>query len=130
MILYNLVQYLVDQALGTQIVADVLTEKSETEAVLISQSGGTPEHYYDRTDWRFQALSRSKNPVDAQEACELVYVKLKNRFGLVLPVVTIDAIVYPAVTTYQISPIQAPSGIGADQENLYMWVFNFLVTTT
>ena len=130
MILYNVIKHLVDQSLGHTIVAGALTEKSAADCIAITQSGGDPEHYYDRTDWRFQVLSRASNDILAQTQCFAVYDELKNRFGLILPAKTVDSVVYPAVTTFQISPIQAPSGIGVDQANLFLWVYNFLVTTT
>lgn len=129
-ILNNLVQYLRDRALGITIVADVLTEESPINCVVISQSGGSPDHFYPRTDWRFQVLSRARASTDAKAACEKVYVVLKNKWDLVFPAVTVDGVVYPTVTGNQVSPIQTPAGIGADQANLFMWVFNLMVVTT
>jgi hypothetical protein len=128
--LNNLVQYLINQSLDLVFVADALTEQSPKECVLVSQSGGTPAHFHQRTDWTVQILSRAETSIVAKRACERVYDVLKNKFCLVLPAVTVDKVAYPAVTAYQVSPIQAPAGIGADQANLFMWVFNTMITTT
>lgn len=128
--IYNLVEYLRTQLTTIKFVANGWTKESPQASVLVMQSGGEPDHYYERTDWRAQLMSRNKNSDLAKIEIEAVYNKLKNRFHLLLPAVTVNKIVYAAIQTYQISPIQAPGFLGADEANLLMWSFNILVTTT
>jgi len=128
--IYNLVNYLATQLTSLIFIADSWSVDSAKESILIKQTGGEPKHWYDRTDWTVQILSRAASSVDAKKNIELVYAKLKNRFGLTLPQVTVNGEVFSAVIAYQISPMQAPSSIGADDINLEMWSFNVTITTT
>ena len=91
-------------------------KESPDTCICINDSGGTPSHTHNRTDHLVQVLSRSRDKVKAKEASSSVYEKLKNVFSLILPVTTINGVVYPAVKTWQISPMQSPSFIGCDQE--------------
>ncbi len=127
--IYNLRKYLTLNLPDITFYANGWRPKSEHDSVMILQSGGDPEHWIDRTDWTVQIMSRAENIVNAKEQIDDVYAKLKNRYGLELPAITVDSIVYPLVKTYQISPLQTPGYIGADQANLEMWSFNIRITT-
>ena len=96
---------------------------------MISVSGGVPNHWYDRTDWAVQIISRANNVTDSKTQIDAVYDLLKNKFGLALPVVTVDGVVYPEVKAWQIVPIQVPGYLGANKENLEMFSFNLTITT-
>ena len=126
----NLVQFLRTQLPTINFVANGWTTGSDQSSILVMQSGGDPDHYYERTDWRAQLMARDKNSNAAKIQIETVYDLLKNRFHLLLPAVTVNKILYPAIQTYQISPIQSPGFVGADDANLLMWSFNITVTTT
>ena len=128
--IYNLVQYLTTELVTTSFVANGWMANSPQNSVLVKQSGGDVKHFYERSDWRVQILSRAENIVTSKEQIELVYAKLKNKFGLLLPQVTVNGIIFAAVKTYQISPIQVPGYLGADEMNLEMWAFNLIITTT
>jgi len=127
--IYNLVEYLKTELTTIDFVANGWMVDSPQNSVLVKQSGGDVKHYYERSDWRVQIISRAKNIVISKEQIELVYEKLKNRYGLSLPEVTVNEIVFVAVKTDQISPIQTPGYLGADNMNLEMWVFNLIITT-
>lgn len=128
--IYNLVQYLITELATLNFVANGWMVNSPQNSILVKQSGGDVKHFYERSDWRVQILSRAENIVISKEQIELVYAKLKNKFGLLLPEITVNGIVFAAVKTYQISPIQVPSYLGVDEMNLEMWVFNSIITTT
>ena len=128
--IYNLVEYLVIQLAAIDFVANSWGTKSPSDAVLVTQSGGDVSHYYDRSDHGVQVLSRAGSAVVAKEQIDNVYELLKNKFRILLPAVTVNEVVYAAVQTYQISPIQTPAHIGADDANLEMWSVNFVITTT
>lgn len=127
--LFNLVEYLAGQLPNINFEANGFTPDSNQDQIMLSETGGEPEHWYDRTDWTVQVLSRGIDKVVAKQNIDSVYSILKNKFGLVLPEVTVNAVVYPAVTAWQISPIQTPAYLGATVENLEMFSFNLTITT-
>ena len=128
--IYNLLQYLKTNLPTIDFVANGWNPDSDQDTVMISETGGDPKHWYDRTDWAVQILSRGKNTNIAKENADDVYNLLKNRFGLTLPQVIVNGVVYEAIKTYQISPLQTPSYLGATPENLEMFSFNLTITTT
>ncbi len=126
--IYNLVGYLITQLPALDFVANGWSPESSQDSIMVKQAGGTPGHWFPRTDYSVQIISRAKNTVLAKAQIEQVYSLLKNKFGLLLPEVTVDA-VYAAVQTYQISPVEAPGYIGADETHLEMWSFSLIITT-
>jgi hypothetical protein len=127
--IYNLVAYFKAQLPSLNFVANGWNPESPIDSLMIRQTGGEPQHWYDRTDWSVQIISRSKNPVLSKTQIDQAYSEIKNKFGIELPQVTVDGTVHSAVKTYQISPIEAPGYIGADEENLEMWSLNLSITT-
>ena len=101
--IYNLVEYLKTELTALNFVANGFAPDSPVEATNISQTGGNEAHNHDRGDWAVQILSRASSSVQAKVNIDLVYAKMKNRFNLELPSVTVDNVVYAAVQTYQIS---------------------------
>ena len=128
--IFNLVSYLKINLTDITFYPNGWRPDSEHDSVMVLQSGGDPNHWYDRTDWMMQIISRAENVNNAKSQIDDVYEELKNRYGLELPAVTVNSIVYPLVKTYQISPLQTPGYIGADKANLEMWSFNLRITTT
>lgn len=127
---YNLIQYLLTELPAITFVAEGFKPDDPKDVVMVQTSGGEPDHWYDRTDHRMQVLSRGETSILAKSNIESVYEKLKNRFGLLLPQVTVGGTLHEAVQTYQISPIQSPGFIGVDDQGLSMWSFNATITTT
>jgi len=128
-VIYNLVAYLVAQLAALDFVANGWSQDSPQNSVMVKQSGGTVGHWFPRTDYNVQIISRAKRPVLARSQIYQVYSEMKNKFGIELPQVTVDAVVHAAVQTYQISPIEAPGYIGADETHLEMWSLNLVITT-
>jgi len=128
--IYNLVQFLINNLPSIDFVANGFSPDSLQTQVMVSETGGEPQHWYDRTDWTVQVISRSAKVNVAKQNADSVYAILKNRFGLLLPQAIVDGVTYPALQTYQISPIQTPGYIGATEENLEMFSFNLTITTT
>lgn len=126
--IYNLAQFLITNLPSIAFVVNGWNVDYQDQ-IMISETGGDPNHWYDRTDWTVQILSRARDVNVAKENIESVYNLLKNRFGLKLPQVTVNTIVYPELKTYQISPIQTPSYIGATEEHFEMFSFNLTITT-
>jgi hypothetical protein len=127
--IYNLVEYLITELPSIMFTANGFNPDSIADEVMVRDSGGDPKHWYDRTDWTVQIISRSMNVDLAKRNVDAVYNLLKNKFGVQLPAKTVAGVVYPAMQTYQISPTQTPGYLGADDKHLEMFVFNLIITT-
>lgn len=127
--IYNLVEYLTVQLAALVFVANGWSADSPAESVVVIQSPGDPKHFYPRTDWTVQIMSRSLDAVTAKENIDSVYALLKNKWNVLLPEVTVRSTVYSEVQTYQISPLQTPAYVGADDKNLEAWSFNLTIVT-
>ncbi|MHA1302138.1 MAG: phage tail terminator protein [Candidatus Heimdallarchaeaceae archaeon] len=128
--IYNLAQHLIVNLPTINFVVNGFSPDSNQDEVMISETGGEPQHWYNRTDWTVQILSRGKNVSIAKSNIDSVYNLLKNKIGLLLPKVTVEGIVYPAIQTYQISPIQTPGYLGTNEENMEMFSFNLIIITS
>jgi len=127
--IYNLGAYLVAQLPAIEFAVNGWTKASPVNSVMVRQTGGDVVHHYDRSDYAVQFLSRAESSETAKEQIDDVYELLKNKLRVLLPAKTVNAIVYPAVQTYRIVPVQIPGYIGADNANLEMWSVNFIITT-
>ena len=128
--IYNLLQYLKDNLPDINFVVNGFGVDSEQDEVMIGETGGEPQHWYNRTDWAVQFISRSGDVTVAKQNLEAVYNLLKNKFGVTLPRVVVGDTEYEEIKTYQISPLQTPGYIGSTEENLEMFSFNSIITTT
>jgi len=128
-LIFNLVEYLKVNLPTLTFVCNGWIEGSSETSINVTQTGGEPQHFFDRTDWTVQIMSRAKTNVDSKVNIESVYSLLKNKYGLTLPTVTVDSVIYAEIKTYQISPLQIPEYLGMDEKRLYMWVFNLKVVT-
>ena len=127
--IYNLAHYLITQLGTIHFTVDGWTINSDETGVLITQIGGYPTAWYDRTSYSIQVTARSVDRTISRSMIYAVYNKLKNRFGLTLPTVTVAGTVYPAIVAYQISPDNVPMYMGADDKNLEVWSATFRVIT-
>ena len=127
--IYNLTSYLATQLPTIDFVVNGWVKGSPSDSVMLRQTGGNIEHWYPRKDFAIQILSRAETSVVAKEMIDDVFDLLKNKLQLLLPAKTVNSVVYPAVQTYQTSPVQVPGSIGADEANLEIWSVNFIITT-
>lgn len=126
--IYNLYKYIKNNLTGLTYAVNGWSIHSPEQCVAIIHRGGIPDHDNIKQIVSVQVMSRALENNDAHVDITSVYNLLKNRFGLVLPEVTVGDTVFPEVKTYQISPIQIPGYIGSDRGNLHMWSFNLTVT--
>lgn len=126
--IYNLYEYLKSELPSINFVVDGWENDSDIESVLLTATGGDPQHWFDRTDDTVRVLSRSNSKVFAKQRADNVYNKLKNRFGLTLPAANVGGVDYPEFIAAQISPIQSPGYIGADDNANHIYSVNFKVT--
>ncbi len=127
--IYNLGAYVVAQLPAIDFAINGWIKGSPENSVMLRQTGGDVIHHYDRSDYAVQFISRAGSSAEAKEQIDDVFNLLKNKLHVLLPEKTVNAIVYPAVQTYRIVPMQAPGYIGADDANLEMWSVNFIITT-
>lgn len=126
--IYNLVRYLITEFPTINFVAEAFNSQSPEDCIQVQDTGGQVNHDNGRQDVTVQFKSRSKDNWLARRDIELVFEKVKNRFGLELPEVTVNSIIYSAVMTYRIVPIQKFGYIGTSSENHHMYTFNSIVT--
>lgn len=96
---------------------------------VLNDSGGSeqptlPPRYQVLT---VQLISRDRDGPRAKKMAEDVFAFLQGRFGLVLPTATVAGVVYPAVTTAQISALQVPTSLGPDEDGRHEYSTNYQV---
>lgn len=127
--IYNLYNYIKTQLTDLSLIVNGWEKDSPEESITMILRVGDPDHYDIRQESAVQFLSRAMDSNIALSNINEVYSLLKNRFGLVLPEVTVGETVFPEIKTYQISPMQSPGYIGSDGANLEMWSFNIMIVT-
>jgi len=125
--IYNLSEYVKLNSVITPI-TNGFDPESKSESVMLQLTGGEDRSRGLKVDDTVQFISKSKDKVTTYELIQIVYNLLKNRFGIDLPEVTVNSIVYPAVKVWQFIPLQNPGYIGTDDNGLHQWSVNFQVT--
>ena len=128
--IYNLLEHLKTELTSIIFALGGWGVNAPEECTTLIENGGISNHYNIREDYSIQIMSRAMDINIARANIYLVFEEVNNRFGLVLPEVTVGDTVFPEIKTYQISPIQIPGYLGADRSNLEMWSFNIMVTTS
>lgn len=126
---FNLLQYLQTEIPALNYSVNGYGPTSPEDCIMIQGDSGEINHWYDRKDWQVQIISRAASRTGARVNSYTVFEKLKNRFGLELPDVTVDGELFEGFKTYQISPIQSPGYIGSDEAGREMFSFNITLTT-
>jgi hypothetical protein len=125
---YQLDKYIRTFLPTLSLIVGVETPKSAIERVSVRQSGGDASYYLDRQDILFQFVSAYFSQTKSYAEIVKVYNILRNRFNFELPTVTVDGIVYPAVTAWRSVAVQVPGYTGADEKGRHRWSVNFLIT--
>ena len=98
--------------------------------ILVQQSGGIEGKWFTFNAYNFQVLTRAVDAIDAQAMSYAVQRLIHNTWALVLPVITIGAVTYPALQTANIMAIQPPSNIGTDENGLVEFSNNYTIKFT
>lgn len=125
----NFVNYILTQLPLQKFVQDDFLICSPNNCTAIINNGGTQDGYYERQDFNIQFLTRNDDRYYAKKESQAIYNLIRNKFGLVLPEVTIGGDIYPEIITAKITPNQPPGAIGADDEKRFMYSFNIVITT-
>ncbi len=122
----NLVEYLRVQL---PLEAFYINNRSNADdrCVLVMETGGgdTPWFHYETPT--FQILCRDIDSVTSRELAYKIYKLLHGRFGLTLPTITVNSIVYAAKQTAQIKAITKPQGLGFDDNNRFEFTTNYQI---
>ena len=94
---------------------------------IVMESGGT-----DRPDTRLirqrvQFNIRDLYGPKARVFAYQIYNYLQSRWGLILPSVTVDGVLFPQIESAELTAIQTPQSMGKDDNGRSVFVFNFLV---
>lgn len=125
--IYNLYRYLLNLFSTYNLVVDGWEIGGENESIAIIQTGGDPQHWYKRQDYTVQFIGRGLEKVPTKQKLDSIYQELRNRFGLILPEITVESVTYPELLTAQVSPLQVPGYIGVDDNKRHMYSFNVLI---
>ena len=132
MALYQLVQYL-----RTEIPAEIfyINERPPSVGgvvipdrnVLVKETGGIPQPWTKYTEGTIQILCRDSSTPAARKLAYDIYNVIHDRFGQNLPLANIGGDIYNILQTVQITAIQIPQSIGADDEGRSRFSTNYKV---
>lgn len=91
------------------------------------QSGGISNAWLKYTVFQLQVITRDKDSPGALGLAEDVYNLIDNKFGLILPSVTVNSRLYNAVVTAQISADNEPQFIGLTDNALHEFSTNYRI---
>lgn len=128
--IYNLSQYLKTKFPSITIYTNSrIYESSESfvpdQCILILDTGGIEKTNYRYSQNTTQIITRAIDMPKARNMAIEIFEELHGRFGIVLPQITVDSIVYAELQTSQISAIQRPYSLGADESGRYEFVTNY-----
>ena len=131
-VIYNLVQYFEDFSLGTigddlfANVRDIMTSPQiADEITLFTETGGTESAWFGYIEQMIQMMNRSTDVNRARNLAMDYYLEINNRFGVLLPLVTIGVRTYNDIQIAQISSNSLPQLIGYDENGRAKFTTNF-----
>ena len=94
---------------------------------IVMESGGTDRPdtrlIRQRVQFNIRDLDGPKTRVFAYQ----IYNYLQSRWGLILPSVTVDGVLFPQIESAELTAIQIPQSMGKDDNGRSVFVFNFIV---
>lgn len=129
-LIFNLMTYLETELPGETIFAnrrDILGSNTSVpiRCILLQETGDTETPWLTDVTQAIQILTRDIDMPKARELAFDVYDKINNKFGLILPSVTVDGVVYPQIQISQISVNSGPSYIEDDENGRPVFSSNY-----
>lgn len=98
--------------------------------VLVMESGGVEQAWIQRDIGTVQIITRDFDVIKSRKLAHDIFKKITSRFGLELPTVTVDGTVFPVLKVSQISAIQLPFCLGADESGRIEYTTNYQIYFT
>lgn len=127
--IYNLVKY-IDDNTSLTVVANGFNPGSPDSAICINEGSGDERPWFDRKDTIVQCVSRAMDPTEARANAYTIYNLIKKKYGLTLPEITVNGIIYAATTGWAIRPVNTPQYAFDDNSGRAVYTFSVEVTTT
>ena len=130
--IYNLVAFL-RAAFPAEVIycntreATIGQEAVPDRCILVREDGGGPGVWAKISIPTAQVITRAMDSPSARKMAYDIFEAINSRFGLILPAITVDSVLYPAIHTAQISAIQRPYCLGKDDESRTEYTNNYQV---
>lgn len=95
--------------------------------VLITETGANETAWFQFEEYPFQLFFQSSDMPKARELAFNFHEAINNKFGLILPPVTVDSVTYPEVITAQISVITKPQALGYSSNGRAQYSSNYKI---
>lgn len=95
--------------------------------ILIIETGGPPQPWTKYTEKSIQIICRDSATPKTRKLAWDIFNNITDRFGLQLPLATVDGIIYNSIQSAQITAIQEPQSIGADKEGRSRFSTNYKI---
>jgi hypothetical protein len=128
--IYNLAQYLRDNLAGLVIVVNGFSQDTVADANCLNLGSGFEQPWFDRQDTLVTVYSRAISGPTAYYQNNKIYDLIKKRYGIILPAITVDGVIYPEVKTWAIRPVNRPQYAYDDDEKRPTYMFSVDITTT
>jgi hypothetical protein len=130
--IYNFVELLRNQFPTETIYINgrVLLAGQETipiRCINVNDTGGYQKLWNKFKEYTIQILVRDLDNPHARKLAYDIFNFVDDRYGLILPAITIDGNVFPAIKTAQISHIQLPSNLGNDSNGHSEYTTNYKI---
>jgi hypothetical protein len=106
---------------------DILTTNDQVEdrIVLLREMLPTETAWFQFQERMIQITSRDIDVFKARKLAYDIHEKINNKFGLILPTITISGNVFPELVTAQISANALPQPMGYDDNGRALFVANY-----
>ena len=129
---YNIIQYISDE-LGEESAADIIVGgfdvRNKEDVTCLTLTGGTKQNdAYALANPLIEIAVRNKSSEKARSRIFELFNLLDNKFGLTLPEYDDGSYQFDAVIVPQISAMQIPNYVGADNNYMHNWTVDLRLT--
>jgi hypothetical protein len=125
--IYNFVEYLKTELPTEKIFTNTKEIQVPERCVFVKENGGDIQPWVGYTQKMIQIITRDIDAVRARELSYSVKNKLHDKFGLILPAVTVNGSLYDSLQSAQITAEQEPQSIGYDENGNAEYSTNYKI---
>jgi hypothetical protein len=130
-LIFNLRKYIADNT-GVTTYAnprDIIDEQVPDKIIQLIEEQGSSTAWFKFNTYQLQVITRDIDSPKARVLAYIVYNLLDNKFGLELPEVIVDGIVYASMKFAQISANTEPGFLGYDDNGRAEWsnTYRFII---